>query len=285
MSAPSVQKRLHNRLPDQLRAAVRALRGRAASRLDVRYRRIAADERGRFAQHNTRGTHLNESGDLRSAAQYVATFDPAQEVRNWDVAATLAFIDSAISPRLPAQASVLDVGCGSGRYAHFLRRPGAPTIGWRYCGIERSDEIVQYARRLCPDCEFRSSHNTVTLPCADRSHDLVMANGVLQYTADAWRTLLSELVRVARRYVLIGRLPLVRHTASHDCLQTVNQREHHLLTILSRADFEQAISACGATIVARDYSAEVISVRGVAEPVVYNLYLIAVAAESGQEPR
>jgi SAM-dependent methyltransferase len=229
-------------------------------------------------EYNARGTHLNESGDTRSIEHYLQTFEIEKELHNPDVADNLSFLDNIVSPLLPAQARVLDVGCGLGRYARFLRRAGAPTIHWRYAGVDRSETILRFARQFCPEVEFASTGDTVRLPYPDSSHDLVMASSMLQYTGDEWRSALREMRRVARRYLVISRLPLVRYSPSVDCRQTVlqgRQQHIHYLKILNRAEFEAGLAEGGCSIVARDYGTEVLVVEGVREPVVLNLYLAA----------
>jgi len=126
---------------------------------EIRYEALSTVPPATFASphHNAHGTHLNESGDTRPIEQYLRSFDLEQELTKPDVADNLAFLDQVISPLLPAQATVLDVGCGLGRYARFLRRPGAPTQGWRYAGVDRSEAILRWARQFCLGVEFAST--------------------------------------------------------------------------------------------------------------------------------
>jgi SAM-dependent methyltransferase len=105
------------------------------------------DDRSRV-EGNCCGTHLNESGDTRPVEEYVKTFDLEKEIQRDDVTDNLLFIDQVIVPLLPRAATVVDVGCGIGRYARFLRRPHAPTREWRYIGVERSEEITLRVTRL-----------------------------------------------------------------------------------------------------------------------------------------
>jgi SAM-dependent methyltransferase len=231
------------------------------------------------ALNNAWGTHLNESGDDRSVEAYLETFNLSQELQNPVVADNLLFIDTVISPLLPAEASVLDVGCGLGRYARFLRRPQAPTCRWRYAGVDRSADIVALSRKFYPEGEFRSSDGSNLLPCEDGGYDLVMASSMLQYTCDQWLDSLREMRRVARQFILISRLPMLRRSASAYCHQSVwagRRREDHYLRLFNREEFEVAVMSLGCRLIARDYSAEIFRVHGLAEPAVCNLYLWAV---------
>jgi ubiquinone/menaquinone biosynthesis C-methylase UbiE len=248
--------------------------GRKRARLRINYELAPVPT---AAVENHAGTHLNESGDDRSTEKYLAQFDLAAELANPVVAENLEFLDRVVSPLLPRDAEIADVGCGIGRYARFLRRPTAPTAHWRYSGVDRSEAILGYARRLCPDCEFRSTDGGVKLPFPDSSQDLVMASSMLQYTCDAWRESLREMARVARRYVFISRLPIVRRSPTTRCHQRVacgGRVEHHFFQIFSRDEFEAAVTEAGCNVLKRDYTAEILSVAGLVDPVVLNLYLL-----------
>ena len=228
---------------------------------------------------NGRGTHLNESGDNRSIEAYLESFNLEQELHNPVVADNLFFIDNVVSSLLPHDASVLDVGCGLGRYARFLSRPQASTNQWRYTGVERSSAIVALSRQFCPQCEFRSSDGCVQLPFDDGQYDLVMASSMLQYTCEEWLDSLREMRRVARKLILIARLPMLRRAASAYCHQSVwdGQRfEDHYLRLFNRDEFELAFIQLGCRMIARDYSAEIFQVQGLAEPAICHLYLWAV---------
>src|ERR1019366_6032704 len=210
--------------------------------------------------------------------EYVKTFDLETEIRRDDVTDNLLFIDQIIVPLLPRTATVVDVGCGIGRYARFLRRPLALTRDWRYIGVERSEEIVRYSRLLCPDCEFKHSAGNTTIPCPDRSVDLVMASSMLQYTCEGWLDSLREMKRVAKSYIFLSRLPVLRRSATGNSNQTVRvegAKNHHRFRLFNRKELEDALAELGCRVAARDYGSEIISVQRVSEPVVMNQYLIA----------
>jgi SAM-dependent methyltransferase len=90
--------------------------------------------------------------------------------------------------------SVLDAGCGGGRYTGAWRLLGAkPAVG-----IDISPENVEDATRraLAAGLEdiFFMQGNALSLP-KGRAYDIVFSNGVLHHTVD-WRTGVEELVRV-----------------------------------------------------------------------------------------
>ncbi len=250
------------------------------ARLRITYEAVEALPENLFndATANARGTHLNEGGHASFIHDGVIAFDLEREIKSPPVSSNLMFIDEVVSSLLPANATLVDVGCGVGRYERFLHRDGAPTAGWEYSGVDLSEGILQLARRFCPGCEFRSSNGDFTIPYPDNAKDLVMASGMLQYTCDRWLDSLREMKRVARMYILITRLPIVRKSPPAYCLQTVaqgNRDEIHYFKVFSRQEFEAAVAELGCRVVARDYSTEILSAKGIAEPVILNQYLLA----------
>lgn len=229
--------------------------------------------------NNARGTHLNESGDTRQVEEYIQTFSLEEEINNISVLENLFFIDTFVAPLLPVDAEVVDVGCGIGRYGKFLHRQDAPTEKWKYTGVDRTEDILKFSKALCPEYEFQSSENTIKIPCLDHSKDLVFASGMLQCTCDQWIDALREMHRVSRKYIFISRLPVLRLQSSAYCHQVViekGQIENHYNRLFNRQEFESNITELGCRIITTDYSSEIIYVKGIAEPVVLNQYLIEV---------
>lgn len=90
--------------------------------------------------------------------------------------------------------SLVDLGCGSGRFAHAL----AARVDLDYLGLDVTPEVLAYARRRCPPAyRFRLSRG-YRLPCADTAVDRIAAFSVFThllheesflYLRDAWRVL------------------------------------------------------------------------------------------------
>jgi ubiquinone/menaquinone biosynthesis C-methylase UbiE len=91
--------------------------------------------------------------------------------------------------------TVLDVGCGGGRYSAAWRLLGAEKV----IGYDVSATGIADARRRVEAAEidnvFFQEGNVLSLPFADKSFDIVFSNGVLHHTTD-WQKGVSELVRV-----------------------------------------------------------------------------------------
>jgi SAM-dependent methyltransferase len=118
------------------------------------------------------------------------------------------FRDALVGLADGVPASVLDVGCGAGEVLVHFRRLGTA----RTAGIELVPSAADVARgRPEVDEVVTGDFQTVPLPFADESFDLVVASHVLEHVTDPWRAL-DQLVRLVRPGgQLIGSLPNVRH--------------------------------------------------------------------------
>ncbi len=94
--------------------------------------------------------------------------------------------------RVPADARVLDVGCGEGRFAAELVRAGAEVVG-----IDVAAEPLRRARERHPELDLRQMAAEGAWPLEDASFDAVWAGEVIEHVADTagW---LSEARRVLR---------------------------------------------------------------------------------------
>jgi len=96
-------------------------------------------------------------------------------------------------PDVPAEALVLDAGCGTGRYSAAWRRifPGA-----RLVGVDLNRAILA-GGLIEPQALAPINGNLESLPFRSGVFDVVMSRGVIQHTADP-RQALRELVRVCK---------------------------------------------------------------------------------------
>lgn len=83
--------------------------------------------------------------------------------------------------RLPVDAEGFDLGCGTGRWAHFV----APRVGLLHC-IDASAAALDVARRNLssePNCRFHHA-SVEAIPLADASLDFGYSLGVLHHIPD-----------------------------------------------------------------------------------------------------
>jgi ubiquinone/menaquinone biosynthesis C-methylase UbiE len=93
--------------------------------------------------------------------------------------------------------SVLDAGCGGGRYTVAWRLLGAMTA----TGVDVSPININDARRRITQAGIDGvtfeTGDVLELPVQDSSFDIVFSNGVLHHTTD-WRRGIAELLRVLK---------------------------------------------------------------------------------------
>ena len=93
--------------------------------------------------------------------------------------------------------SLLDVGCGGGRYTGAWRRLGArPSVGVDISQINIADARRRAEESGIDDLRFEEA-NVLELPQKDNSFDIVFSNGVLHHTRD-WERGVGELLRVLK---------------------------------------------------------------------------------------
>lgn len=102
-------------------------------------------------------------------------------------------------------ASVLDVGCGTGELAALLLdRPNAGA----YAGVDFSDVMVEVCRgRFLRDRAQFWCVDASELPLADDTFDFSVARHVLEHLED-WRPTVAELRRVAHTAIVVCYLPI-----------------------------------------------------------------------------
>lgn len=127
--------------------------------------------------------------------QEIAFFDRHAANDDYDVfapAASARLIDAFVRlSALPAHASVVDLGCGSGVFTHLLQRAGYDCVG-----LDISGKLIAAGRRKHPDLPFLQG-DIEHLPLADASFDGVLLSGVVHHLPDPSRCA-AEVFRVLR---------------------------------------------------------------------------------------
>jgi len=95
--------------------------------------------------------------------------------------------------------TILDVGCGHGRYCKMLHDKK-----YLVTGIDYSEKVITSAKKLQPQIKFVVG-DAYNLQFKNESFDLVLSIGTLQCVSDHKKILL-ELTRVANKAILISTL-------------------------------------------------------------------------------
>lgn len=116
--------------------------------------------------------------------------------------------------------TILDVGCGNGIITNLLAEK------WDVTGLDSSREALEHVKTE------KVLSSATDLPFDDKSYDLVLSSEMLEHLNDSdLAQAIAEIVRVARKYVLITvpnseYLP-ISHTKCPKC-STVFHAWHHL---------------------------------------------------------
>jgi ubiquinone/menaquinone biosynthesis C-methylase UbiE len=129
---------------------------------------------------------------------------------------TLAAVLPALARRFRPR-SILDVGCGQGRYLSLLR---AQFPDAEFLGVDFSEVAIEKARRNHPGIRFQVGSAEELSLVPDASVDLLVNVEVMEHVADA-RRVAAEFARVLRRN---GRLLLTTPCANRFSLEWLENR-------------------------------------------------------------
>lgn len=96
---------------------------------------------------------------------------------------------------------VLDVGCGAGHYLRVLRSRLDENID--YTGLDTTKYYIQLARKAFGDNQKFLVGDIFDLPFNENTFDIVTCNNVILHLPPPPTKAISELIRVAKKYVVI----------------------------------------------------------------------------------
>ena len=188
-------------------------------------------------------------------SSYMKKWDEEPKINDIVFNENIVWVEKIVLPLLK-QASILDVGCGTGVYGKFLTEKSSRARDWKYCGIEMTRCLADLCQSFVPHGDFKVG-DARKIPCEDKSFDLVLASGVLLLLGQDWIEALKECARVARRYMVILRHPLVKDGPSFLCQTTVrNQKSNfsNVITVLNQNQFEECLTKTSMTILHKNCS-------------------------------
>jgi len=169
-----------------------------------------------------------------AADRYVASFglqwnrfDVAREAED----AAVFQVKTGVDPRSLDGATVLDAGCGGGRYARLLGRHGA-----RVVGLDLSDAVVK-AAALTNDLPnvLIAQADLLDPPVAEAAFDLVVSIGVLHHSPDPKRAF----EQIAKRVKPGGRLAVWLYRRNTPPQEWINAALRSLTTRLPPRTLER----------------------------------------------
>ncbi len=161
-----------------------------------------------------------ESGE-KDSLWYNQTYRNTEEYRRHYTGSIYYFMWTVIADRLVriGARSVLDIGCGPGQLASFLRDKGIP----RYLGIDLSEEAITLARSVCPEYIFRAVNVFETDVLEKCDYDEVIALEFLEHVQDDTGVL--QRIPKGRRFIgSVPNFPYISHVRHFSDCQEVEDR-------------------------------------------------------------
>ena len=124
--------------------------------------------------------------------------------------------------------SVLDIGCGPGQVASFLRDKGLK----RYVGIDVSPVATKMAKSLCPDFDFVTASAFDTDVFSSVKYDTVICMEFLEHVTDDIRVL-KRIERGTRVFGTVPNFPYTAHVRFFSSCDEVSRRYGGLFDTLS----------------------------------------------------
>jgi putative methyltransferase (TIGR04325 family) len=117
----------------------------------------------------------------------------------------------ALAAHLKTNLSILDWGGGLGHY-YQIAKAVMPDVSFEF-HCKEVPLMAEVGRLLNPEVHWYSDESYL-----ERSYDLVMVNGSLQYMED-WNGTLRQLSQVVKEHFFLTRLPVVEHVPSFVAIQ------------------------------------------------------------------
>ena len=158
------------------------------------------------------GTHAEASGE-KPASWYDAKYahSPSRDIHYTQ--SMYYFLWSVIIDRLTSDSSILEVGCGTGHFAHLLQDQGFTD----YVGFDFSAEGIRVASTRLPARRFHQA-DALTTPLLEGPYNTLICTEVLEHIHDDLRVI--ERIRSGTRCLItVPNFPYVshvRHFASKD---------------------------------------------------------------------
>jgi putative methyltransferase (TIGR04325 family) len=183
----------------------------------------------------------------------------AQDIVRHDTYMTLAYV-VGLAGWSRESISMLDWGCGLGSYA-LIARALHPNLRVEYFGRELPI-LTTAARKVLPQDRFWDTADEAF----DRTYDLVVASGSLQYSHE-WRQLLERLSDGTDRYLYLTRTPVVTRADSFVVVQRPIARygTRYPGWVLNRKHLVDVAEARGLRLLREFLIGDFVSIPGVPE--------------------
>lgn len=122
-------------------------------------------------------------------------------------------IEPVLRKKLPRTGTILEAGCGTGRWVYHFSN-----LGYRIIGLELDSTAINAAREYLPKDSIQAG-NVLAMPFANETFDSVISLGVIEHFEDGMNEPLQELWRVLKpgglAFVSIPTVTIVRMLFAH----------------------------------------------------------------------
>ena len=101
-----------------------------------------------------------------------------------------------------ASSTILDVGCGSGWQAEYLKREGLLSK-INYTGLDISEHMCNNAKKNCPYANF--IHSNIVTDMINEKYDIVYEAAVLEIISD-WKSALIKMMNISNKWIILHRM-------------------------------------------------------------------------------
>ncbi len=167
--------------------------------------------------------------------------------------------------------SLLDWGGGVGHY-NLVSRALLPHLEIEY-HCKDVPLLCKAGRELQPSIIFHEDDEV----CFARDYDLVVANGSLEYVED-WKPMMRRFAEAGRRYVYVGRLPIIRGVGSFTVIQRPYRHGYateYVSWVLNRQEFLGHADRLGLRLVREILLGDGPRIRGASEQCEFSSFLFS----------
>ena len=175
------------------------------------------DSRRKNGTSNSEGRNSKEKG----AEFYDRTFLEHDHWKNHYTSSRYYPLWAVIVDRIlrSGAESVIDIGCGAGQFASFLRDKGL----MKYVGIDFSQERIKHAREVCPEFNFLVADVFETNVLAVNDYDTVVCLEFLEHVERDIETI--ERIREGTRFLgTVPNFPYSSHVRHFNNSREVEER-------------------------------------------------------------
>jgi len=162
--------------------------------------------------------------------------------------------------------TVMEIGCSTGYHAVAFKRAGLRAT---YEGCDYSPEFIKVAKAEHPGIQFKVSDAT-KLNYKNNQFDIVVSGCCLLHIID-YREAVNEAVRVAKKYVIFHRTPVI-HTRKTTFTKKNAYGVEMLEIIFNEGELTDVFAQNNLAVIAA-YTHDRLDIAGIGEPVFMKSYL------------